>query len=410
MFSLLLALSQDVGTDCLCEVFTFLPPETLAQLGGLNHSFYASTRSDALWKFYCITLIPFFAQRCPRGGQHGHQQQHDATGHDEVIEMMNAIKDLTGCPNYYHLYIAFRRLSFPLIGWFRLVPLYHGCGQHDGGLFCVLPCERRLWLLRLGLDDNDMNDHNKAIIIYVEEMKKLVCVPPHGVGRSLFVAADRMVLLDSYGAVDTQLLPLPHRLDAGMFDDQHYLSIARKVESCLGLFSAPYGSHGIEILHLSLRGGSQQHIMSPPLVEGVDFGPLQLYGLKITGDSNVPAGQLSFIINLLSPVDVSEEVLAEDERPVFMFSPPHDAIRISLVQRRPYIKSWMRGYGQINRNPSVWRPEWVGCKCIFYHTPPPSTFASFTIVWDDESESFRHAMDFRAVRFDSRSVNLPDLL
>ncbi|RUS73836.1 hypothetical protein EGW08_018404 [Elysia chlorotica] len=72
----------------------------------------------------------------------------------------------------------------------------------------------------------------------------------------------------------------------------------------LGLYAGNYGSHGVEILHLSFS----------------EVNPTHLVGLKITGDSNVPAGYPSLTVFLDKPVVLTLadqesvfDILADDE-------------------------------------------------------------------------------------------------
>ncbi|GFO07016.1 hypothetical protein PoB_003352100 [Plakobranchus ocellatus] len=62
----------------------------------------------------------------------------------------------------------------------------------------------------------------------------------------------------------------------------------------LGLYTGDYGSHGVEILHLSISAENPNHLI----------------GLKITGDPNVPAGNASLIVHLDKPILLS---LADQE-------------------------------------------------------------------------------------------------
>lgn len=225
--------------------------------------------------------------------------------------------------------------------------------------------------------------------------------------------------------------PLPFALDfnAAPYKMQPYVDF----RNCVGLFTAPYGSHGIEILHLSLHpspgiipscikpntsavelfthfnnyltagNGIGMSSSSNSNSIGVDGSSmrqvhqgLELRGLKVSGDPNVPAGKLSFIVNLSNVVDIDTE-MANDQRFIVIF--PHESpspTLLSLDQRKHNIAFWARGYGQVNRLPAEWKPEWVGCSFIMYKTPLAHGGATFSLVWDDETDPyFRHAMDFQ---------------
>lgn len=187
------------------------------------------------------------------------------------------------------------------------------------------------------------------------------------------------------------------------------LSKMKLLENCLGMFVAPYGSHGVEILHLSLHGPNSTKLvdLSGGPNSHVNLGDLQLQGLKITGDPNVPANELSFCINLNTMVD-PDVALAEDQRPIVSFLPNGTPMFISLQHRRHEIVLWAKGYGQINKHPPLWNPEWVKCNFVLYNktekSPPDS--AQFSLLWDDETQFFRHTIDFKAL-FDGPTPLIP---
>lgn len=162
----------------------------------------------------------------------------------------------------------------------------------------------------------------------------------------------------------------------------------RSLLPCLGLFIAPYGSHGLEILHISFHGAEEHSNHNSH-----NFGNVQLQGLKISGDPNVPAGQLSFCIDITNVIDPSVAI-EMDLRPVVTFPP--DSLRPQILNIKDRLNNmllWARGYGQINRNPPIWEPEWVGCSYILYSVPLKNN-VRFSIIWDDESAYFLHAIDF----------------
>jgi hypothetical protein len=152
----------------------------------------------------------------------------------------------------------------------------------------------------------------------------------------------------------------------------------------------------MEIVHVSIHRCEDS--TACPSSSGTDFGSIQLQGLKITGDPNVPANKLSFCINLTDRVNVNE-IFLEDDRPVVIF-PSTGPIVIDLESRIPHMGIWARGYGQINRNPPIWQPEWVSCAIITYRQPLSENQTQFTILWKDEGSFYRHAMDFHAVQLD----------
>ena len=74
---------------------------------------------------------------------------------------------------------------------------------------------------------------------------------------------------------------------------------------CQGLWTAFYGQHGPEILHLWFDETLQSH-NGAPVFEGRNARP-RLVGCKVTGDPNVPATQWSFVaqVTLLPPIGIA---------------------------------------------------------------------------------------------------------
>eukprot|EP00752_Nemacystus_decipiens_P003453 g3188.t1 len=117
--------------------------------------------------------------------------------------------------------------------------------------------------------------------------------------------------------------------------------------------------------------------------------PSQLFGFKVTGDENVPAGKTSFVIDLGTGFDVDEE-LRSDSRPVVMFL-PSGAVMANLANRRDQISAWHKGRGQINRVPGRWLPEWVDVEFVAYR---PGSRCAFSVIFRQPAQAVRVVMDF----------------
>jgi hypothetical protein len=157
-----------------------------------------------------------------------------------------------------------------------------------------------------------------------------------------------------------------------------------------GLWVAPYGSHGLEIIHLHRAAEGDE------AAEGAQAGPIKgaLLGLKVVGDANVPAGHLSFAVEpqRLDPA----RMLALDQRLVVAF-PASGAVITHLAQRSAGIAAWYRGRGQINRVPGQWAPDWVGVDFLVYHS---GSTVGFSVLWDEKGEAIRHIIDFTPLKLE----------
>lgn len=337
---------QEASLDSLFEVMLMLRPHECTVLAQLNHTFLALARRDALWRMYC--------RRIP------HFQTHPA----ELV----SIKELVRCGSFRLFYKLFRKLAFPWMGQYRLVPTQFGTGQHHGGLATL---DRTLSGVALLQVDGPLG--MLTTVSCAESVGELVC--------DELSFQEPVILRIVDGGIEVQdlyLRPMPSTVPLSLLTTPTVRSTVQAVEHCLGLFTAPYGPHGLELLHVSL---SMQN------------GELVLHGLKVTGDPNVPAGELSFVITLHHLLDVNT-ALAADDRHVFHYIDGQPMV-VDLLARRPRIVMWASGKGQINRNPAIWDPECVGCSWLRYDDAALVGGTSFTVLWDDGDKPYRHAMDFR---------------
>ncbi|CBJ32163.1 expressed unknown protein [Ectocarpus siliculosus] len=141
------------------------------------------------------------------------------------------------------------------------------------------------------------------------------------------------------------------------------------------------------------KGNSLHHADTGTAGSGAGAGdasvPSQLFGFKVTGDDNVPAGKTSFVIDLSTDFDVDEE-LRSDSRPVVTFLPT-GAVMANLANRRQQISCWRNGRGQINRVPGRWSPEWVDVEFVEYRA---GSRCAFSVIFRQPNQAVRVVMDF----------------
>lgn len=136
-------------------------------------------------------------------------------------------------------------------------------------------------------------------------------------------------------------------------------------------------------------GGTPTAVDSDATTTTATAAPSQLFGFKVTGDENVPAGKTSFVIDLNTGFDVDEE-LRSDSRPVVMFL-PSGAVMANLANRREQISTWHKGHGQINRVPGRWLPEWVDVEFVAYR---PGSRCAFSVIFRQPAQAVRVVIDF----------------
>ncbi|KAA6424538.1 MAG: hypothetical protein FRX49_05748 [Trebouxia sp. A1-2] len=142
-----------------------------------------------------------------------------------------------------------------------------------------------------------------------------------------------------------------------------------------GLWTAWYGAHGPEIVHVWFEKSLLKHSSVTAHEEPDHLPRPRLVGCKVTGDPNVPANQWTF------------EAQAADMLVKFNGLPTLVDMREREVQARFCCQ------GRINHDPADYKPEWVPAQLITYEGPKPM----FSVLFDDLQERFRHIMDFEPV-------------
>ncbi|KAL4452494.1 hypothetical protein ABPG75_008156 [Micractinium tetrahymenae] len=164
---------------------------------------------------------------------------------------------------------------------------------------------------------------------------------------------------------------------------------------CQGVYFGSYGPHGLEVLSLSASSAEED---LPPLCPV--SGP-RLQALKLVGDPNVPALRHSFVVDAsscrLGPYDPAQDDPFAPEgspaRPCLSFWV--SATQLVDLGERPVIAKF-RTAGCINVVPGQWDPQWVPASFLLYGPPMGGTL---TVVFEDEDQPFRHAIDYQVFPF-----------
>ncbi|KAL4539794.1 hypothetical protein Ndes2437B_g01854 [Nannochloris sp. 'desiccata'] len=167
-----------------------------------------------------------------------------------------------------------------------------------------------------------------------------------------------------------------------------------------GLYYAIYAGHGLEILQLER------------------IRETRYSAVKLTGDANVPATQISFHFD--SSTDNVRPGAYDNHRddPFPAASGPRPMVSFAdfmflnvghlvvNMEERPVRTVISNAQGQINRNPEVWSPELVQATVVVYDYDldksvtasdvdlDESDRAVFSVIFEDQGEPYRHVMDF----------------
>lgn len=189
-------------------------------------------------------------------------------------------------------------------------------------------------------------------------------------------------------------------LEPGLQGEAPGLSLLSRLQ---GLWTGVYSAHGWEVLRVTVENSGAP---APP--DCAIAGP-RLEGLKLLGDPNVPASKHSFVADAascrLGPYRPEDDPfpVGGAARPILSFLGGGAAVMVSMAPRP--VAARFRAVGQINRIPGVWLPEWEAATLVVYAplsaaaaapSSPEARRPGFTVIFEDEGEPFRHAMDFFA--------------
>lgn len=377
----------DAQSEWLFEVIYFLNPSDASSYGATCKHARHLICNQHLWSFYGTKLVACI--------------QSPARVMPYVSEAVSALK----FPDPKSLYICLHKAKRSLIGWYRIVPHTEESPLADQAPFTRggLACLRRESItgspenIVLEIIEPSGKLICKMSIIYIACQQKLICKLSNKGVFLLEFCESGIKLVAISRDMNYLIQPLPRNFQESKTSDHSRTrsTIISSVARIVGLFVARYGSHGLELLHVSLIENDER------ILEGVDMqqqteqkGPFYvLNGLKITGDPNVPAAQLSFTVDVTHPKNFYSWILS-DTRPIILFTENGIVDVTVMIDRQNNIQAAYRGKGQINREPATWDPEWVDLTLIVYNNSCSARGASFSIVWDDVGETYRHLMDF----------------
>ena len=164
-----------------------------------------------------------------------------------------------------------------------------------------------------------------------------------------------------------------------------------------GLCTGTYGGHGNEILHCGITR-NKETLSGNNYLSHFGADELFLRGLKIQGDRNVPGWQMSWAVRIMNTVDIQHTLLSDD-RPIIQ-----SQWIMNKTERLHLIEYCFEGFGQINRVPGTWDPEWENILYIVYKRPLTAAESRnredgtiFSVIFCPEDTAFLHIIDYRAL-------------
>lgn len=280
------------------------------------------------------------------------------------------VKRSLSLPDAFRLFQVFHSLSGPIEGLWMML------GNKKGGLYSIHLTEQDGYQMFCrhgggGVASISFNrSRNCLVATYLNSSD---------ISQDVYLRQDRLIMT-KLGSVMYVFCSLPQP----PVTDRVCLGIS----GLCGLYTACYGPHGAEIISVSTNRinscikNTAEEIFSL-------CGPSVLYGLKVTGDPNVPAAELSFIVNCTKFCDIESEISALGADTAIQFFSLQGALaRTTLRERQGNIVGWLKGKGQINLFPGMWRPEWVDMSFLIYDRSEIQYFSSayrvsFSVFFSD---------------------------
>ena len=359
------------AVDCIYEITEFLTAIECYNFSMSGKAIQKIVDSERTWKYFIQNRISGFN-----------------TGFRNNYFSIIYLKDLLGFRTAKDFYLSFRRLEVHILGWLRALPPFN----EDGGLFLGKCIENELQFQFIDIDGEVV--HNKSFkISYDNDLRCLVAQPFNSIGVSFRVELGKKIkflpvsLSSSPSLFNITFESIIATIDASTniirnsSNTEQDLSV---LETIMGFNTSRYNQGCVvEILNLSVVNQSSSSWMKPVDIRSfssIYFGHLQLHGWKVTGDENVPSGEVSFCINLDREVDARTRLLWWQRRIAYYPSIPYGRENFSVEERQDNIAAWFSGYMQIAL-PGFRQQSWSPCQFILYRTPLANG-VRFNIVWD----------------------------
>ena len=361
--------SLHCAVDCIYEIVGFLTIVECCNFSMTGKVFKKILDSEKIWDYFIQNRIS--------GINMDFKNNHLS---------INLLKDALGYRRAKDFYSSFRRLEFHILGWFHALPPFN----NGGGLFRGTYVDNEL--LYQFVDTDGELVHGKSFKIrYDDDSGNLIAQSLSRNGTTYLVELGKKIIFHSTKSIilhNIIFVPIPAKevstnILGNIANRDPDFSI---LESILGLNTSRFNMGCVlEILNISINDELIRTWMPPTTVPEINFGQLQLHGLKITGDVYVPSGEVSFCINLDREVDPQTRLIWRHRRIIYYPNAPYRRENFSVEDRLDNIAAWYPGYMQI-AFPGFQNPSWVPCQFIMYRTPLANG-GRFNIVWDDRLES-----------------------
>ena len=347
-----------IDRDNLVNILLFLEAPDVLSLLSISKDRLKATRHDAiLWTLLCERDI-CQVQRFTRF-QFG-----------AVLSSLGAANEASAL----EVYCSLNRLGKTMLpGCYRMRGTI---ADPRGGLFLI-----RLPRDRMVMDSISFDRGSTPIRLLLLASKRGISLEGHGIDITQAEGGSNLLTFSSSDSGDPLSLKLRGQVierinlkAAGTFPPK-LRALAERLHCALHF--AWYGPHGLEVIQTRVE-------------HNINHGWM-LLGDKIQGDPNVPAGELSFKMDLSTSVSRLDPLLTAQISP----------------QRREHVECVINGHGQINPTPGEWEnASFIPAHFILYrqgslketdHSSPMAIHPltankplSFSVLWQEDG----HTLDY----------------
>jgi len=319
MYSMMHHLSDGSHRDILHLICLLLDVTDVCRVRSVSRSLFHLLSDESLWRLiftYHILPIQYPTEQKP-------SMCHGAS-----------LCEAIGASGYFPVCVLLHRARFPLLGYFMFTIKDKSAYSEEecrGGLIRISLVNDKV-LLRIG-ERTCQLQYNSMASLAGSQLR-----------QPCLVAADVDVPNETFAFIEVkefELLhywctpggvPLSMKCLCPILNCDPLPPSLSNMSQCLGLVEGLYGPHGTEVIHTRYRLNSTL----PGFV---------LEGVKITGDPNVPAGEVSFSFITAECVTPMVGFLRDEVDTAISFVDQLNMVSVRCEERLPAVVHWCKGNG-----------------------------------------------------------------
>mmetsp|Transcript_32242 Transcript_32242/g.42516 ORF Transcript_32242/g.42516 Transcript_32242/m.42516 type:complete len:401 (-) Transcript_32242:804-2006(-) len=369
--------SKSINISVVSSVLKFCSVHSILNFSICNKESLALSDGDSIWEQCCYNKVLF---------EKNEQLVQDAVNDVVWNEILGLRKALS--ISFKQIFVLMQFFPLPITGIYKKVNT--DISDFRGSVVLLKPHSGKL---RIEAVPPSVEANGFAMFEVTLEGCAISCTKPYS-GKKVVLQKQKERIINIAELPDAKDLSLEPiwintinlPLLSGSSLQEKSAPVLEFCQNLQGLWTGLYASHGMEVLQISINTGRADSSVSCDVCPFPLSFP-RLEGLKVIGDANVPANELSFLVDLSKVFDPLEE-FDLDSRSILQFSSPdHYDIHSADVWKRKAIV-WAKGCGQINRIQGSWNPEWEEIDFLFCND-------CLAVLWRDSYSRVRHIIELK---------------